>query len=77
MCMLISMLVCPVWAGGDLHLLITRNMEKLANSLDGTVVSRDLQFSIISSYTHTLVFDKATGFKLGCNIPGPTFVWTG
>ncbi|KAJ4952270.1 hypothetical protein NE237_029102 [Protea cynaroides] len=37
MCMLISMLVCPIWAGEELHLLITRNMEKLANSLDGCV----------------------------------------
>ncbi|XP_042479944.1 aluminum-activated malate transporter 10-like [Macadamia integrifolia] len=37
LCMLISMLVCPIWAGEELHLLITRNMEKLANSLDGCV----------------------------------------
>ncbi|XP_043719397.1 aluminum-activated malate transporter 10 [Telopea speciosissima] len=38
LCMLISMLVCPIWAGEELHLLITRNMEKLANSLDGCVI---------------------------------------
>ncbi|XP_058106350.1 aluminum-activated malate transporter 10-like [Magnolia sinica] len=37
LCMVISMLVCPVWAGNDLHLLIARNMEKLAMSLDGCV----------------------------------------
>ncbi|XXG43293.1 hypothetical protein AAC387_Pa01g3361 [Persea americana] len=36
-CMLISMLICPNWAGGDLHQLITRNMEKLACSLEGCV----------------------------------------
>lgn len=35
LCMLISMLIWPVWAGEDLHHLITRNMEKLACSLDG------------------------------------------
>ncbi|KAL7002323.1 hypothetical protein U1Q18_003476 [Sarracenia purpurea var. burkii] len=34
-CILTSMLVFPVWAGKELHLLITRNMEKLADSLDG------------------------------------------
>ncbi|KAK9145699.1 hypothetical protein Sjap_005602 [Stephania japonica] len=37
MCILISIVVCPIWAGEDLHVLITRNMEKLANSLDGCV----------------------------------------
>ncbi|KAK9093881.1 hypothetical protein Scep_025350 [Stephania cephalantha] len=37
MCILISIVVCPIWAGEDLHILITRNMEKLANSLDGCV----------------------------------------
>ncbi|XP_052192058.1 aluminum-activated malate transporter 10 [Diospyros lotus] len=34
-CLLISMFFCPVWAGIELHLLIHRNMEKLADSLDG------------------------------------------
>ncbi|KAG9452667.1 hypothetical protein H6P81_005571 [Aristolochia fimbriata] len=38
MCMIISMLVFPVWAGGDLHLLIIKNIEKLADSLQGCVV---------------------------------------
>ncbi|KAF6136204.1 hypothetical protein GIB67_001613 [Kingdonia uniflora] len=37
MCILVSIIVCPVWAGQDLDLLITRNMEKLANSFDGCV----------------------------------------
>ncbi|XP_043699790.1 aluminum-activated malate transporter 10-like [Telopea speciosissima] len=37
MCMFISMLISPVWAGEELHLLIIRNMENLANSLDGCV----------------------------------------
>ncbi|CAK9169341.1 unnamed protein product [Ilex paraguariensis] len=34
LCILTSMLVFPIWAGNELHLLITRNMDKLANSLD-------------------------------------------
>ncbi|PIA48868.1 hypothetical protein AQUCO_01300043v1 [Aquilegia coerulea] len=37
MCLLISMLICPIWAGQDLHFLVARNMEKLATSLDGCV----------------------------------------
>lgn len=35
-CVIISILVCPVWAGEDLHNLIALNMEKLANFLQGT-----------------------------------------
>ncbi|KAK9279147.1 hypothetical protein L1049_012824 [Liquidambar formosana] len=38
LCILISMLFCPIWAGDELHLLIHRNLEKLADSLDGCVV---------------------------------------
>ncbi|KAM7491520.1 hypothetical protein LguiA_034441 [Lonicera macranthoides] len=34
LCILTSMLVCPIWAGEELYCLITRNMDKLANSLD-------------------------------------------
>ena len=40
MCILISILVCPIWAGKDLHLLITRNMDKLAYSLDGKFLQK-------------------------------------
>ncbi|KAL5726846.1 hypothetical protein ACHQM5_000096 [Ranunculus cassubicifolius] len=36
-CLVISMLICPVWAGQELHVLVARNMEKLATSLDASV----------------------------------------
>ncbi|KAL3622283.1 hypothetical protein CASFOL_033694 [Castilleja foliolosa] len=36
-CVLISMLFCPVWAGNELHNLIKNNIEKLSDSLDGCV----------------------------------------
>ncbi|XP_024028416.1 aluminum-activated malate transporter 8 [Morus notabilis] len=34
-CIFVSMFVCPVWAGQDLHNLIASNIEKLANYLEG------------------------------------------
>ncbi|KAL9153622.1 hypothetical protein ABFS82_10G061300 [Erythranthe guttata] len=34
-CILISIFVCPVWAGRDLHNLVAENIEKLADFLDG------------------------------------------
>lgn len=37
---IITILVCPVWAGGDLHNLIAVNVEKLANFLEGTSIKR-------------------------------------
>ncbi|PHT99142.1 hypothetical protein BC332_31979 [Capsicum chinense] len=33
--MVISLVICPVWAGKDLHKLISANLEKLASFLDG------------------------------------------
>ncbi|CAL5431965.1 unnamed protein product [Camellia sinensis] len=35
MCMLISIFVCPVWAGEDLHNLVVNNIENLASFLEG------------------------------------------
>ncbi|KAH9774970.1 Aluminum-activated malate transporter 10 [Citrus sinensis] len=37
LCILVSMLIRPIWAGKDLYNLIIRNMDKLANSIDGSV----------------------------------------
>ena len=34
-CVMISISVCPVWAGEDLHKLIALNLEKLAIFLEG------------------------------------------
>lgn len=35
LCILTTMIFCPVWAGNELHYLITNNMEKIAASLNG------------------------------------------
>lgn len=37
LCIFISMFICPIWAGQELYSTITRNMDKLASSLDGCV----------------------------------------
>lgn len=34
-CIIITVFFCPIWAGSQLHHLIERNLEKLADSLDG------------------------------------------
>ncbi|KAJ0758743.1 putative aluminum-activated malate transporter [Helianthus annuus] len=36
-CIFTSMLVYPVWAGNELHNLVYKNLERLADSLDGCV----------------------------------------
>ncbi|KAL8138396.1 hypothetical protein V2J09_004397 [Rumex salicifolius] len=37
LCIIISMVFCPVWAGNQLHNQIIQNLEKLANSLEACV----------------------------------------
>lgn len=34
-CIIVSIFVCPVWAGEDLHHLLVSNLEKLGNYLEG------------------------------------------
>eukprot|EP00253_Pinus_taeda_P003297 PITA_03297 len=38
LCILISLLIFPIWAGEDLHKLIIRNLEGLAKSLEGCMI---------------------------------------
>lgn len=35
LCIIIGMLVCPIWAGVELHNLTHRNLDKLASYLEG------------------------------------------
>ncbi|KAK4411531.1 Aluminum-activated malate transporter 10 [Sesamum angolense] len=57
-CILISMLVCPVWAGTELHNLIKNNMEKLSDSLDGTMCSRIFRNDVKSNNTKSEASNK-------------------
>ncbi|XP_073269826.1 aluminum-activated malate transporter 2-like [Primulina huaijiensis] len=34
-CVVVSILMCPVWAGEDLHVLVAQNIDKLGNFLEG------------------------------------------
>ncbi|KAF8045447.1 hypothetical protein N665_4911s0001 [Sinapis alba] len=36
-CIIITVFLCPIWAGSQLHRLVQRNFVKLADSLDGCV----------------------------------------
>ena len=38
----ITMVFCPIWASSGLHDLIVRNLEKIADSLDGVHEQRSL-----------------------------------
>ncbi|XP_027364576.1 aluminum-activated malate transporter 10-like [Abrus precatorius] len=37
MCIIVSVTISPIWAGQELHVLVTGNLDKLANSLEGCV----------------------------------------
>ncbi|KAE9619105.1 hypothetical protein Lal_00047190 [Lupinus albus] len=37
LCIIVSLTICPIWAGQELHVLVTGNLDKLANSLRGCV----------------------------------------
>lgn len=41
-CMIVSIFLCPVWAGEDLHKLIVLHLEKLAVFLEGQ--SKNLRY---------------------------------
>lgn len=35
LCVIVSVVICPVWAGADLHSSIVKNLKLLADSLEG------------------------------------------
>lgn len=41
-CILVTMVLSPVWAGTELHHLISNNLEKLADSLEGNKKNNDI-----------------------------------
>ncbi|CAN6439038.1 unnamed protein product [Victoria cruziana] len=37
LCVIVSVVICPVWAGADLHSSIVKNLKLLADSLEGSI----------------------------------------
>lgn len=35
-CVIVCILICPVWAGEDLHKFVAQNMDELGSFLEGT-----------------------------------------
>ncbi|KAI3981900.1 hypothetical protein MKX01_041163 [Papaver californicum] len=63
LCLLVSMLICPVWAGKDLHDLIIRNMEKLADSLDGGIAQYFSDYSNMDEEDEKDCCNKLQGYR--------------
>lgn len=49
-CMVISIFICPVWAGEDFHKLVASNIEKLANYLQGIYIFDPPLISLHASF---------------------------
>ncbi|KAF7148824.1 hypothetical protein RHSIM_Rhsim03G0066100 [Rhododendron simsii] len=59
-CIIISIFVCPVWAGQDLHTLVATNLELLSNCLEGFGsdyfgVSRDGNSTMVPKKVKSLI----------------------
>ncbi|KAK9105681.1 hypothetical protein Scep_022525 [Stephania cephalantha] len=67
MCILVSIIISPIWAGRDLHFHITCNLEKLADSLDGCVVE---YFKEDKDRNHGESFKRLQGYKCTLNSKG-------
>ncbi|GMH22533.1 hypothetical protein Nepgr_024376 [Nepenthes gracilis] len=65
LCVLVSMLFCPVWAGYQLHQQTIRNLENLANSLKGHVAKYFTNEE--ASTIHGEINKKIQGYKCVLN----------
>ncbi|KAH7578076.1 hypothetical protein ACOSP7_000794 [Xanthoceras sorbifolium] len=67
LCIIVSMVFCPIWAGGELHQLICRNLEKLAYSLDDCVAEYFKDNKTAAVATEEDCSKKMLGYKCVLN----------
>ncbi|MBA0736775.1 hypothetical protein Gogos_010280 [Gossypium gossypioides] len=63
LCILVIMLVSPIWSGQELHSLIVRNMDKLADSLEGCVTQYFNQSGEGTNSKEEATDNKLQGYK--------------
>ncbi|KAL6899496.1 hypothetical protein ACP4OV_006154 [Aristida adscensionis] len=63
-CLGVSVLICPVWSGQELHRLTARNMEKLADAVEGCVED---YFAAGETSTPSQSQGKSEGYKCVLN----------
>lgn len=49
-CVVVSVFICPVWAGEDLHNLIVNNFDDLAEAIEGLIHAIPPAIYVVSSH---------------------------
>ncbi|KAF3562191.1 hypothetical protein DY000_02010796 [Brassica cretica] len=69
-CIIITIFICPIWAGTHLHRLIQHNFTKLADSLDGCVAEYFKKRDVSTNENEDETNMKVQGFKCVLNSKG-------
>jgi len=64
-CILISIFVCPVWAGQDLHSLLASNFDTLSHFLQGFLFLSLFLFLIMSLQEHKYIHIRDSECEIG------------
>nr|VDD27710.1 unnamed protein product [Brassica oleracea] len=69
-CIIITIFICPIWAGTQLHRLVQHNFIKLADSLDGCVAEYFKKRDVSTNENEYETNTKVQGFKCVLNPKG-------
>ncbi|CAN6861137.1 unnamed protein product [Brassica oleracea] len=69
-CIIITIFICPIWAGTQLHRLVQHNFIKLADSLDGCVAEYFKKRDVSTNENEDETNMKVQGFKCVLNSKG-------